>query len=426
MIPQISFSKKQLEYIQKANHRWNGKIGATRSGKTYLDRIWTIPYRIMQVIDKDGLVFVCGVSKSTIERNILSPMRTLWGSQLVGEINSANMVYLFGEWCYALGTEKVSQVSKFRGADVKYLYIDELPECHPDVFSILQTRLSFPYSMCDFTGNPTTPTHWLKKFIDRKDLDIFIQSLTIFDNPFLSEQFVAEICKELEGTVFYDRYILGKWKRAEGAIYIKFANNPENYILDKVPPLLMIECGVDFGGNKSKTTFVATGYTFGFRDLIVLEAKKMEINGDPETLNKYFVEFVKDVYTKYGRAFDVNYDNAEPILGNGLTNAAAKERCNVSVYPAIKTKIVNRIATETRLMGAGRFWVMRWATNVVTALSDAVYNDKVPDERLDNGTSDIDTLDALEYSFEKHIYDLMNAENKSGIEKEKYKNVNRR
>ena len=39
MIPQISFSKKQLEYIQKANHRWNGKIGATRSGKTYLDRI---------------------------------------------------------------------------------------------------------------------------------------------------------------------------------------------------------------------------------------------------------------------------------------------------------------------------------------------------------------------------------------------------
>jgi hypothetical protein len=69
---------------------------------------------------------------------------------------------------------------------------------------------------------------------------------------------------------------------------------------------------------------------------------------------------------------------------------------------------------------------MRWATNVVTALSDAVYNDKVPDERLDNGTSDIDTLDGLEYSFEKHIYDLMNAENKSGIEKEKYKNVNRR
>ena len=64
----------------------------------------------------------------------------------------------------------------------------------------------------------------------------------------------------------------------------------------------------------------------------------MEINGDPETLNKYFVEFVKDVYTKYGKAFDVNYDNAEPILGNGLTNAAAKERCNVSVYPAIKTK----------------------------------------------------------------------------------------
>jgi len=425
MIPAISFSPKQAEYIKNAVHRWNGKIGATGSGKTYLDRLWTIPYRILQVKDKDGLVFICGVSKSTIERNVLSPMRDLWGEQLVGEINSANMVYLFGEWCYALGTEKVSQVSKFRGADVKYLYIDELPECHPDVFAILQTRLRFSYSICDFTGNPKSPTHYVKKFIDRTDLDLYVQSLTIFDNPYLSKEFVNELCKELEGTVFYDRYILGKWKRAEGAIYLKFANNPEKFILDKTPPLMMIECGVDFGGNLSKTTFVATGFTFGFRDMVVLEAKRIDVNSDPETLNKYFVEFVKGVYTKYGKAFDVNFDNAEPILGNGLYNAAAKERCNVAVYPALKMKILDRIATETRLMGANRFWVMRQASNVITSLSEAVWNEKKPDERLDDGkTSDIDTLDALEYSFEKHSYDLMNAKNESAIEKEKYKYVN--
>lgn len=41
------------------------------------------------------------------------------------------------------------------------------------------------------------------------------------------------------------------------------------------------------------------------------------------------------------------------------------------------------------------------------AFENAVWNDKPKeqgkDERLDDGTSDIDTLDAFEYSFEKHI-----------------------
>ena len=31
------FTDKQIEYLNKANHRWNIKHGATRSGKTYLD-----------------------------------------------------------------------------------------------------------------------------------------------------------------------------------------------------------------------------------------------------------------------------------------------------------------------------------------------------------------------------------------------------
>lgn len=39
------------------------------------------------------------------------------------------------------------------------------------------------------------------------------------------------------------------------------------------------------------------------------------------------------------------------------------------------------------------------------AFQGAVYDDKVVGEdiRLDNGTSDIDTLDAFEYSFERYI-----------------------
>ena len=33
----MPFSKKQQEFFENANHRWNIKSGATRSGKTYMD-----------------------------------------------------------------------------------------------------------------------------------------------------------------------------------------------------------------------------------------------------------------------------------------------------------------------------------------------------------------------------------------------------
>ena len=75
-------------------HRWNISYGATRSGKTYLD-YFKIPYRIRNA-GEQGLILLLGNTKSTIERNILDPMRQLWTSALVGRISSNNKIRLFG------------------------------------------------------------------------------------------------------------------------------------------------------------------------------------------------------------------------------------------------------------------------------------------------------------------------------------------
>ena len=265
-------SPKQREYVLKsAGHRWGFKGGATRSGKTYLDFRWIIPIRIRERIGKDGLAVILGVTKSTIERNVLEPMRNLYGDMLVGTISSDNTAWIFGEKCYCLGAEKVSQVSKIRGASIKYCYGDEVADWSEEVFALLKSRLDKGYSCFDGTYNPQYPNHWLKRFLD-SDADIFSQTYTIDDNPFLPPAFVENLKREYEGTVYYDRYIRGIWVAAEGIVYKDFANDTEKYLIDDPikwaeendTKFSVISIGVDFGGTKSATKFQATGITKRF------------------------------------------------------------------------------------------------------------------------------------------------------------------
>lgn len=236
-------SPKQTEFVRKGHHRWNFKGGATRSGKTYLDFRWIIPIRIRERVGKDGLTVILGVTKSTIERNVLEPMRTIYGDALVGTISSDNTAWIFGEKCYCLGAEKVSQVSKIRGASIKYCYGDEVADWSQEVFELLKSRLDKAYSCFDGTYNPQGPNHWLKVFLDSK-ADIFSQTYTIDDNPFLPEAFVENLKREYRGTVFYDRYILGRWALAEGLIYPMFG---ESNIVDEEPPAGRYYISVDYG-----------------------------------------------------------------------------------------------------------------------------------------------------------------------------------
>lgn len=188
-----------------------------------MDTAYVIPQRIIERIDKPGLSVILGVSKSTIERNVLLPMREIYGPRRVGLINSENIAVLFGERVYCLGAEKISQVAKVQGASFKYCYGDEVARWNEDVFEMVKSRLDKPYSCFDGSLNPENPGHYVKRFLD-SDADIYLQSYTIFDNPYLPKDFVDNLCREYAGTVYYDRLVMGRWKRAEGLIYQTFTD----------------------------------------------------------------------------------------------------------------------------------------------------------------------------------------------------------
>lgn len=201
-----------------------GWLGAVRSGKSFVDVNYIIPQRLRNMKDQNGLNLILGVSRETIERNVLQPMREMYTDRVVGSINGRNIAMVCGCPVYCLGAEKISQVAKIQGMSVKYCYGDEIAKWSPEVFAMLQSRLDKPYSCFDGSCNPEYPGHWLKAFIDREDIDIYVQKYTIFDNPHLPQKFVEDLCKEYEGTVYYGRYIKGEWTLAEGLIYPMFEN----------------------------------------------------------------------------------------------------------------------------------------------------------------------------------------------------------
>lgn len=408
-------SPKQTEFCKNAKRRWNFKGGATRSGKTYLDFRWIIPIRIRERIGLDGLVVILGVTKSTIERNVLSPMRDLYGDELVGSISSDNTVNLFGEKCYCLGAEKVTQVSKIRGASIKYCYGDEVADWSQEVFELLKSRLDKEYSCFDGTFNPQYPTHWLKKFID-SDADIFCQTYTIDDNPFLPESFKENLKREYAGTVFYDRYILGLWVNAEGLVYPCFAADPNQYIIgdaiewakEKNERFWKIVIGVDFGGSGSATKFQATGITSSG---IVVAIDEEYIKGgiDPDALNNRFTTFCKAITGKYGPCY-TRADSAEQILIRGISHAASLAGIPTQVKNALKMRINDRIMLTLLLMKQGRLFVSKSCPHLIDAFRTAMYDAKKhEDERLDDGTTDIDSLDAFEYTIEPDFKQLEKA-----------------
>lgn len=216
----FELTPKQAEYIRNANHRWNVACGAVRSGKSYCQVSYCIPARLMERKGLRGLRVILGATRSNIERNVLQPMRDIYGDGIASGINSQNTCKIMGEKVYCIGADNVRQVAKIRGSEIAYVAIDEATDINPQVFEMLKSRLSLPWSTCDATTNPASPNHWFKEFLDSasRGVDIYCQNYTIYDNPFLPEEYVHALEAEYEG-VWYDRYILGLWTLAEGLVY---------------------------------------------------------------------------------------------------------------------------------------------------------------------------------------------------------------
>ena len=399
----IEISRKQAQYIREANHRWNIKMGATQSGKTFLDTRYLIPSRLLERKGKEGLNFIVGVTKETIERNVLSKMRSIWGVDKVSEINSKNRATLFGEMVYCIGAKDKGQAAAFRGATAKYLYIDEFPDISEDVFSIFSSRLSMPYSCADMTGNPKDPKHWSEDFI-ASDKDIYFQRYALYDNPFLTAETIANIERDYKGTVYFDRYVLGLPKRAEGLCFPLFADNPSRWIIKRadVPKQFRtVEVGFDIGGNGSAYAMTCTGQGYDGTQYRLKSEKRQAEDMAMEDIENFVNEFCEECEREYGVKIGmINCDHIAVIVNT--INDNTKYRADLCYKPPVADRVFlyNKMFANDKIK-----FVEGMCDDLIDELESLVFDEKADDTRpLDDGSVQLDCYDSACYSESSYWY----------------------
>lgn len=428
------FGDKHKEYIRNSSGCFmNVAEGAVRAGKTV-----------------DNVYAFCHEIKTTKDKIHLASASTLGNAKLIlGSCNGFGIENYFRGQC-RWGKYKGNEALIIKGKDTGYreriiiftgaalsnswtkirgnsygMWIATEINLHDKHFvdEALNRSIAAKKRMVWWDLNPGSPKHWIytdyinkyqKDAADGKFLGGYnYEHFTIDDNITVTEQRKLEIKSQYDhSSVRYKRDILGLRIPAEGLIFRNFANNPDKYIVDTIDKskITAIHIGIDFGGNKSKTTFAATAFVEGFKKLVVVDDYKVEGGkGDisPVDIYKAFIAFVKRLYSRFNPILvKIAWaDNEAQALINGLRTACRNARLMVRIADCYKAAVNDRISTLDTLMAQGRFFVMRHCKNVIESLSEQLWNSKVEDKdvRLDDGTCDIDTADALEYSFSKFI-----------------------
>ena len=229
-----TFSKKQLAaltwWCKNSAHKNCDAIicdGAVRSGKTLC---LSLSFVLWAFAHFSGQSFaLCGKTVTSLRRNLVTPLLEMLAelgftctyklSQGVIEIGygrRSNRFYLFG------GRDEGS-AALIQGITLAGILLDEVALMPRSFAEQALARCSVNGSRFWFNCNPEHPHHWFyTEWIEKRgQKNVYYLHFTMEDNPSLSEA-IRKRYRTLYTGVFYERYVLGKWVAAHGAVYPMF------------------------------------------------------------------------------------------------------------------------------------------------------------------------------------------------------------
>lgn len=430
------FSDKHVAYMRACQDNViNVAEGAVRAGKT-VDNVFAFAFELESTPDKIHLATGSTIANAKLNIGDCNGYglegqfrgRCRWGKYKDNECiylktQTGTKIVIFA------GAAKADSFKKIRGNSYGMWIATEINLHHDNTIKeAFNRQLAAKRRKVFWDLNPDNPNapiykEYIDEYAKREADSTFVggynyQHFTIHDNLTISERRMDEIMSQYDPkSIWYRRDILGQRCIAQGLIYRQFANNQQQWVIQRekldTRSIDFISIGVDFGGNRSLTTFVATAVHRGFGKLTVLadhhiKGAKGDIDGD--VVNREFIAFVKELQVKFHGVY-IKYcfaDSEAQYLINGLRKAVRAAGLAIAIGDSAKQEIVQRIYCTNTLLNTKRLFILQGCDLVIGGLQSAVWDEtKTKDERLDNFSTDIDILDAFEYSWERFIKKLL-------------------
>lgn len=259
------FSKRQMQAFtwwckDSPYSGYNGIIadGSIRAGKTVSMAISFVLWA-MASYDRQNFA-MCGKTVGSFRRNVWNWLRPVLHARgyEIQEFRTSNTIIVNNgrvtNYFYIFGGRDESSQDLIQGMTLAGLYCDEVALMPESFVNQATGRCSVKGAKMWFNCNPESPMHWfLKNWIEKKDEKKMLHlHFTMDDNPSLSD-IVRDRYKTTYTGVFYQRFILGLWVMAQGAIY-KDAWSDELYfdkeqldLIYKNPRLYRRYISIDYG-----------------------------------------------------------------------------------------------------------------------------------------------------------------------------------
>lgn len=250
MIPKhrLPPSKEQSDFLHNSWARQNWAHGPVRSGKNYIMNVrFAVALKHEPFGNQDSDVAFCGKSKDTVERIFLRDLFKWVGkgnyaynkSRGTGtfRFKQKDKTYIERDF-YCFNYSDASAQDTISGSTFGLAYVTEGIFCHESFHKQLMARLSIneygDFSKLFGDTNPSGPYHWLwKNVINCADKlaagDVRAFLFNFYSNPYLSEVYREQLKRDYgEGSLIYQRLILGLWVLAEGMIYASHFREDRN------------------------------------------------------------------------------------------------------------------------------------------------------------------------------------------------------
>ncbi len=391
--------------------------GAIRSGKTIACIIGFLTWS--QEMHSGQSFILAGKTMGALKKNVIRPMLQIleawgWPYEYIRSGTDAR-IEIGSNTYYLYGANTEAAQDALQGLTAAGAYLDEAALFPKSFVDQAIGRCSVEGSKIWMNCNPAGPHHYIREeyILQGSRKRVYHLHFKMTDNLTLSPKVLERYRRAWpHGSVFYKRFILGKWVAADGLIYQQFADHVEDYLISSEwllkNEIAYAVIGVDFGGRKSAHSFTLTGFTRGYKQVVVLDEYYCKKRINPKQLQDDFIDFVKRAKSRY-KVCEAYCDNAEQALIAGLESAVVHAHIAIDIKNAIKGPINDRIAFYNSLIAQHRWKIMRHCTHIIAAFEEAVYDEKKKnmDVRLDDGEMNVDSLDSTEYSTESVQEDIL-------------------